>query len=165
MLLKPSLENFEYYFGFYSRATGFYSRVNGDLHEGLCCLALPRTAAVSSPVTVAGHCWPTPLHKTLKHSQVGLTQSPVGSLHLSPGSWCAQILFCVLQEFLFPLILQKFFNQIPLAFKVRFPRGFPVPWLDPQAGEPYLGPRTFITVWELLWYHCSPVCESPTLQV
>ena len=55
MLLKPSLENFEHYFGFYSRATGFYSRANGDLHEGLCCLALPRTAAVSTPIAVAGH--------------------------------------------------------------------------------------------------------------
>ena len=56
MLLKPSLENFEHYFGFYSRATGFYSRANGDLHEGLRCLALPRTAALSTPVAVAGHC-------------------------------------------------------------------------------------------------------------
>ena len=56
VLVKPSLENFEHYFGFYSRATGFYSRANGDLHEGLRCLALPRTAALSTPVAVAGHC-------------------------------------------------------------------------------------------------------------
>ena len=33
---------------------------------------------------------------------------------------------------------------------------------DPQVGKAVLGPRTFITVQELLWYNCSPVCGSPT---
>ena len=32
---------------------------------------------------------------------------------------------------------------------------------DPQAGESDVGLRTFTTVWELLWYYCSPVCGSP----
>ena len=41
------------------------------------------------------------------------------------------------------------------------PRG----WLDPQAGKPGMGFRTFTTVGELLWYYCSPVCGSPTQQV
>ena len=86
------MENFEHYFGLWSRAIGFYSRAIGDLREGLCHLALPSTV-VSTPVPVAGHCSPTPLHKTLRHSQVGLTQSPLWSLLLSPGPWCAQILF------------------------------------------------------------------------
>ena len=27
-----------------------------------------------------------------------------------------------------------------------------------QVGKSVVGPRTFITVWELLWYNCSPVC-------
>ena len=40
--------------------------------------------------------------------------------------------------------------------------GFPVPFLDPQAGKPDVGLRIFTAVGELLWYHCSPVCESPT---
>ena len=34
----------------------------------------------------AHDCQHMPLQETLKHSQVGLAQSPVGSLFLSPGS-------------------------------------------------------------------------------
>ena len=40
--------------------------------------------------------------------------------------------------------------------------GFPVPFLDPQAGKPDVELRIFTTVGELRWYHCSPVCESST---
>ena len=32
--------------------------------------------------------------------------------------------------------------------------------LDPQVGKSVVNPRTVITVQELLWYNCSPVCES-----
>ena len=51
----------------------------------------------------------------------------------------------------------KFCNQIPLVFKVNLPgvlslfAGYPV-------GKSAVGPRTFATVQELLWYNCSPVC-------
>ena len=41
----------------------------------------------------------------------------MGSLLLSPGSWCAQDFVCVLQECVSP-VLWKFCNQIPLAFKL-----------------------------------------------
>ena len=34
--------------------------------------------------------------------------------------------------------------------------GFPVPLPDPQAGKPDVGPRTFTTVEELLWYYGCP---------
>ena len=34
--------------------------------------------------------------------------------------------------------------------------------LDPQVGKPDVGLRTFTPVGGLLWYNCSPVCESPT---
>ena len=44
----------------------------------------------------------------------------MGSLLLSPGSWCAQGFVCALQESVFP-ILWKFCNQIPLSSKVNFP--------------------------------------------
>ena len=46
----------------------------------------------------------------------------MGSLLLSPGSWCAQDFVCVLQESVSP-VLWKFCNQIPLAFKVKLPGG------------------------------------------
>ena len=47
-------------------------------------------------------------------------QSLVGSLLLSPGSWCSQRFVCALQESVSP-VLWKLCNQVPLAFKVKFP--------------------------------------------
>ena len=43
----------------------------------------------------------------------------MGSLLLSPGSWCTQGLVCAFQESVSP-VLWKFCNQILLAFKVKF---------------------------------------------
>ena len=51
-----------------------------------------------------------------------MAQSLVGSLLLSPGSSYAQGFVCALQESVSP-VLWKFCNQIPLAFKLKFPRG------------------------------------------
>ena len=50
-------------------------------------------AALSAPDPVAGHCPPTPVPETPGHSQASLDQSLLGSLLLSPGSWCTQALF------------------------------------------------------------------------
>ena len=47
----------------------------------------------------------------------------------------------------------------------KIPWGFPVPLQDPQSGKPGVGSRTFATVWVIICYYCSPVCESPTWQV
>ena len=48
------------------------------------------TATLSAPSPEAGHHRPTPLLDTPGHSQASLGQSLVGSLLLSPLSWCAQ---------------------------------------------------------------------------
>ena len=40
-----------------------------------------------------------------------------------------------------------------------------LPLPDPQVGKPDVGLRTFTPVGGLLWYNCSPVCESPTQQL
>ena len=56
------------------------------------------TVALSVPDPEAGHHQPTPPPETLRHSQASLGQSLVGSLLLSPGSWCAQCFVCALQE-------------------------------------------------------------------
>ena len=61
-----------------------------------------------------------PPPETPVHSQAWLAQSPVGSQLLSPGSWCTQDFVCCFQEYV-SLVLWKFCNQIPLAFKVTFP--------------------------------------------
>ena len=65
-------------------------------------------------------CQPMPLPETLRHSRASLAQSLVGSLLLSPGSWCTPSFVCALQVSVSP-VLWKFWNQIPLAFKVTFP--------------------------------------------
>ena len=58
------------------------------------------TATPSAPSPAAGHCRPTPPPETLGHSWARLGQSLVGSLLLSPGSWCTQGSDCACQEFL-----------------------------------------------------------------
>ena len=63
-----------------------------------------------------------PPPETAGHSQTSLTQSLVGTLVLSPGSWCVQGFVCALQESVSP-ILWKFCYQIPLTSKVIFARG------------------------------------------
>ena len=78
------------------------------------------TVVFSAPDPMADHCQLTHPLKTPRHSQASLTQSLVGTLHLSPGSWCAQGFACALQESVSP-VLWKFCNQIPLASKVKFP--------------------------------------------
>ena len=62
------------------------------------------TATLSAPNTAAGHCPPTPLLEIPRHSWVSLGQFLVGSLLLSPGSWCTQGLVCALQKCVSPVL-------------------------------------------------------------
>ena len=48
------------------------------------------TATLSAPNCAAGHYQPTPPQEIPGHSRAGLGQALVGSLLLSPGSWCMQ---------------------------------------------------------------------------
>ena len=52
--------------------------------------------------------------------KASLGQSLVESLPLSPGFWCTQGFVCALQKSVSP-VLCKFYNQIPLPSKVKFP--------------------------------------------
>ena len=74
------------------------------------------------PNPVAGHHQPALPPETPRHSQASLGQSLVGSLPLSPGFWCTQGFVCALQKSVSP-VLCKFYNQIPLPSKVKFPGG------------------------------------------
>ena len=65
------------------------------------------TTTLSAPNPSAGHCQPMPLLETSVHSQASLGQSLVGSLLLSPGSWCTQGSVCALQESV-PPVLSEF---------------------------------------------------------
>ena len=62
------------------------------------------TATLSAPSPAAGHHRPTPPPETPGHSQASLGQSLVGSLLLSPGSWCTQGFVCALQESVSPVL-------------------------------------------------------------
>ena len=67
------------------------------------------TAARRAWDPAAGHRQPTPLLETPGHSRASLGQSLVGSLLLSPGSWCPQGFVCTLQESVSP-VLCKFWR-------------------------------------------------------
>ena len=67
------------------------------------------TATLSVPNPAAAHCRLTPLRETPGHSQASLGQSLVGSLLLSPGSWCTQGFVCTLQVSVSP-VLCKFWQ-------------------------------------------------------
>ena len=56
------------------------------------------TVVSNAPDPAAGHCQCTPLQEMPRYTQASLAQSHVGTLFLSPGSWCAQGFVCALQE-------------------------------------------------------------------
>ena len=62
------------------------------------------TATFSALSPSTGHLWPTPPLETPGHSQASLGQSLVGSLLLSPGSWCTRLRLC--PPSLFPSLVQ-----------------------------------------------------------
>ena len=72
------------------------------------------TDTLSAPNPAVVHCQPTPPPQTPGHSQASLGQSPVGSLLLSPGTWCAQGFVCALQESVSP-VLCKFQSPCPCS--------------------------------------------------
>ena len=49
-----------------------------------------RTVVFNAPDPTGCHCQPMRLPEASGHSQASLAQSLVGSLLLSPGSWCSQ---------------------------------------------------------------------------
>ena len=65
------------------------------LQRGLTGATSPRTDAVSASVPMAGHYLPTPVQETLKHSQVGLSQSPGSHCSFPLGPDAQKILFCL----------------------------------------------------------------------
>ena len=70
---------------------------------------------------------------------------------LGPG--IHKVLF-VLSKSLFPQScgFSALQSQIPWGFSVHLP--------DSQVGKFVMGPRTFLTVWECIWYNCFAVCGS-----
>ena len=78
----------------------------------------------------------------------------MGSLLLPPGSWCAHY-------FVSPSPV-KVLQSNPASLQSLILWEFLLPLPDHQVGKTDVGLRTFTPVGGLLWYKCSPVCESPT---
>ena len=64
------------------------------------------------------HSHPLPLQESLQHQEVGLVQSPLGSLFLTLGPDVHTTLCPLRVESLFPPVLSKSCSHIPLAFKI-----------------------------------------------
>ena len=109
---------------------------------------------------------PPPLQETLQHQQVGLVQSPPGSLLLSLGPDVHTTL-CVSSKSGVSVSPSpvKALQSIPTRLQSLILQEFLLPLPDPQVRKPDVGLRTFTPVRGLLWYKCSPVCESPTHQL
>ena len=84
----------------------------------------------------------------------------------APFPWAPCTRFC-----LWPPRVSASLNPVEVLWsnlaglQSQIPLGFPVPLLYPQVGKSDVEPRTFITLWEILWHYCSPVCGSPTQRV
>ena len=90
----------------------------------------------------------------------------MGSLLLPPGSWWATTL-CVPSKSgisVFPSPVEVLQSN-PTSLQSLILWEFLSPLLDPQVGKRDSGLRTFTPVDGLLWYNCSPVCDSPTQQL
>ena len=62
-----------------------------------------RTATLTAP-DPEQYTTAMPPSETPGHAQASLGQSILGSLLLSPGSWCTQSFVCALQESVFPVL-------------------------------------------------------------
>ena len=79
-----------------------------------------------------------------------------------PGSWCAQYFVSSKSGVsVFPSPV-KVLQSNPASLQSLILCEFLLLLRNPQVGKPDMGLRTFTPVCGLLWYNCSPVCESPT---
>ena len=76
----------------------------GDEDNGTFKRSHAGPATLCAPDPAAGHRRPTPPPETPGHSWESLAQSLVGSLLLSPRSWCTQDFVCTLQEPVSPVL-------------------------------------------------------------
>ena len=76
---------------------------NGDLFPKVPCMHCYTQCPQSCGSPLPTHISP----ESSGHSQASLGQSLVGSLPLSPGSWCAQGFVCALQESVSPVLISS----------------------------------------------------------
>jgi hypothetical protein len=83
-----------------------------------------------------------------------------GNTVLSSGFWSAKVFFmsskCLFHQYCGNSVIKSYW---PPKSK------FSVFLSNPQIGKSVVDPRTFLTVWEFLWYNCSAVCGSSAQQL
>ena len=137
------------------------------------------TASLIAPDPAAGHHRPMPLLEIPGCSQASLGQSLVGSLLLSPGSWCTQVFLCVLSKSLFPQSCVSSGSSMVGIMATSFKRshactatlsapssaaGHHQPTTDPRLHWRLL--ETLGKVWvSVLWGHCSFLLGPECTQV
>ena len=142
---------------------GLFSGANGGLWEGSCQGVLPKFSAASVLVLTVRYSHLLSLQETLQHQQVGLVQSPMGSLLLPLGA-DAHTTLCVPSKSGVSVSPSpvKVLQSHPTSFQSLILQEFLLLLPDPQVGKPDVGLRTFTPLGGLLWYKWSPICESPT---
>ena len=145
---------------------GLFCGANDRLWGGSRQGALPRTSAASVLVPMVKQSHRPPLQETLQQYQVGLVQSPPGSLLLPLGP-DAHTILCVPSKSGVSVSSSpvEVLQSIPTRLQSLILCEFLLPLPEPQLGKPDVGLRTFTPAGGLLWYKCSPVCESPTHQL
>ena len=111
------------------------------------------TGTLTVPNPAVGHHPPTPLLKTPGLSQASLVQSLVGSVLLSPESWCTQGSVCVLAES-FSQSCVKSGSSIVGLMETSSKRAYAIPkWAAPRPlslwqyiADPYLHMRCSNTI-------------------
>ena len=83
------------------------------------------TATLSAPNPAAGHCRPSPPLETPGHPQASPGQSFVGSLLLSPGSWCTR--FCLYPPRVYFPVLCKFWRLYGGLMATSSKRAYAIP--------------------------------------
>ena len=113
------------------------------------------TATLSAPNPAAGHHRPTPPPETPGHPQAGPRQSLVGSLLLSPGSWCTG--FCLRPPRVYFLVLRKFWQFCGGLMATSSKRAYAIPkTAAPRAPAPQQSTADLY----LLRRHPNTVCLS-----
>ena len=114
------------------------------------------TLVFSANHLATSHSWTMPLPESPGLSKASLALSLVGTLFLTLGFWCTQGFVCALQQSVSGL--SKFYNQIPLAFKVKFSGDSQsLCWIP--GWEICSGPRTSLTVQKFLRNNYQAICK------
>ena len=84
---------------------------------------------------------------------------PVGSVSFSRVLVSTRFYLCPTNVSVSPSPVEVLYsNSAVLQSQIAW--GFQVPLLDPQVRKSDVVPRTFATIWELLWYYRSSLCGS-----